>query len=217
MTKLAERLRLLRRKFQYTQGQLGQLIGVSNTTISNYEQGNCLPEVSLLIRLAELLQVSTDYLLGLTDDERAQNNPNLVTVPLLNKLEKSTPLFSSDNIFTYINFPKSSLKGSGIFAVYAPDDSLSSCHIYKNTLLFVSSQLPVEYGQYGLFFLSEKKWVCRRYFHTHKTIMLMPESSDPSFLPYTCGTKHPFQQIGRIVAISPSFPLEPKQDLLAVT
>ena len=40
---------------------------VSNSTISSYERGDIAPSIDVVIKVAETFNVSTDYLLGLSD------------------------------------------------------------------------------------------------------------------------------------------------------
>lgn len=62
-----ERLKTLREAKKYTQLWLGMQIGVSQETISGYEIGKAVPPADMLIKLADLLNTSVDYLLERTD------------------------------------------------------------------------------------------------------------------------------------------------------
>ena len=62
-----ERLKGLRLKSEMTQDELAKKINISTSTISFYESGAREPNLSTLISLAKIFNVSTDYLLGLTD------------------------------------------------------------------------------------------------------------------------------------------------------
>ena len=67
--KLAERLYQLRHRHHWTQQELGDKAGVHYVTISKLENQS-LPGVSAdtIARLARTFGVSTDFLLGLTDE-----------------------------------------------------------------------------------------------------------------------------------------------------
>lgn len=62
------RLKEIRKKRNLTLKQVGKMVGVSEPTISNYETGKREPDFDILCRLADVLEVSTDYLLEMTDD-----------------------------------------------------------------------------------------------------------------------------------------------------
>ena len=57
-----------RKKLGLNQAQLGAKIGLSHKAISTLESGARGTSLDKLIELAYVFRVSTDYLLGLTDD-----------------------------------------------------------------------------------------------------------------------------------------------------
>ena len=65
MVEFGKRLRTLRKEKKLTQKQLGKMIGVQDSVISFYELGDRMPSPEILVRLATVLHVSTDYLMGL--------------------------------------------------------------------------------------------------------------------------------------------------------
>lgn len=61
-----------RKRKGLTQEQLGNILGVSNKTISRWENGNYMPDLSLLIPLSETLDISLNELLNgkyITEDK----------------------------------------------------------------------------------------------------------------------------------------------------
>ncbi len=64
-----DRLRGLREKRNITQVRLSTELEVSQETISAYENGKAEPKIDKLIKIANFLNTSTDYLLGRIDDE----------------------------------------------------------------------------------------------------------------------------------------------------
>ena len=65
------RLRASRELRQLTQAELGRLAGLPSTTVSHFESGNRKPSFDNLKRLTRVLGVSTDYLMGVTDQPDA--------------------------------------------------------------------------------------------------------------------------------------------------
>ncbi len=59
-----KRLRAMRMKRNFTQPQLADLIDVALRTYQGYEGGTRSPSFETLVKLADILDVSTDYLLG---------------------------------------------------------------------------------------------------------------------------------------------------------
>ena len=64
---IGERLRELR-KGRYSQEELGHLLHVHNNTISKWENGEMEPRSKKIKELARVLDTTTAYLLGDTDD-----------------------------------------------------------------------------------------------------------------------------------------------------
>ena len=68
MTSFSSRLRLLRKNRNINQTRLAEMLGFGYTAIANYESGRNEPSLGDLCRIADYFDVSTDYLLGRTDD-----------------------------------------------------------------------------------------------------------------------------------------------------
>lgn len=65
MVDFGNRLKTLRLNEQLTQAQLAQKLGLTKSVISAYETNLRLPSYDVLIHIAQIFKVSTDYLLGL--------------------------------------------------------------------------------------------------------------------------------------------------------
>lgn len=63
-----ERIRELRIEKGFSMNALAIKIGVSDAAISNWENGVNEPKANYIVKLANVLDVSTDYLLNRTDD-----------------------------------------------------------------------------------------------------------------------------------------------------
>jgi transcriptional regulator with XRE-family HTH domain len=93
MANFAQRLRELRTDRKLTQKRLGEILEVNSTTITKWEQGKFEPPTEMIKKIAVYFDVSTDYLLGQTDeispvdDLKAQINSS---TPDLNKIVKHT-------------------------------------------------------------------------------------------------------------------------------
>lgn len=64
-----EQLRIIREKRNITQVRLSIAAEVSQETISSYESGKTFPSAKTLIKLANFLNTSTDYLLERIKDD----------------------------------------------------------------------------------------------------------------------------------------------------
>lgn len=66
---LAQRLRKARKARGMTQEELAAQVRTTKGTISNYENSHSTPPNDMLLQLADVLHVTTDWLLGRTDEE----------------------------------------------------------------------------------------------------------------------------------------------------
>lgn len=72
---LPQKLKELRDKKKWRQEDVAKKIGIARTTYAMYEQGNREPDYETLIKLAELYNVSIEYILK--GKESNGNNTNL--------------------------------------------------------------------------------------------------------------------------------------------
>lgn len=85
-----ENLRIIREKRNINQQKIAVELEISQESISKYENGNAFPSREILIKLADYLNCSIDYLMGRTDN------------PSLNKEKISTEDEKIENlIFRY--------------------------------------------------------------------------------------------------------------------
>ncbi len=116
----SKRLRELRKEKGLTMKELGEMLGVSEATISLYESGKRTPNDELKKKLADFFKVSVDYLLGLSNyknifdkfdaiydveklaaevkELERNSDPNYINVTSLTYEEKETILLLIENI-----------------------------------------------------------------------------------------------------------------------
>ena len=71
---LGYRLKKEREKRNWSQKFVAEKIDITNTVLSNYERDYRDPDTETLKKLADLYGVSTDYLLGLTDNPQPKKS-----------------------------------------------------------------------------------------------------------------------------------------------
>lgn len=69
----AKRIIELRKEKGLTQAQLAEAVGVSKTSANFYESAGRAPDIQVLARYAEVLGVTSDYLIGLSDNRTTEN------------------------------------------------------------------------------------------------------------------------------------------------
>lgn len=101
MRSLGDRIRRARIKMGLSQVSLADAIGVKAGTLSGYEREYRRPDVEMLDRIASVLGVSTDYLLGRTDDptphgEQQEASPAVNPDPLVDLALEAIPELSPE-------------------------------------------------------------------------------------------------------------------------
>lgn len=65
---LNNQIKLLRTSKGISQTSLAKTLGVSKQSISNWENDNIMPSIDMLVRIADYFDVSTDFLLGRSEN-----------------------------------------------------------------------------------------------------------------------------------------------------
>lgn len=89
--KVAEALRRFRKEFNLNQKQVAETLGIKQQTYQVYESKS-VPSATVILKLADAYDVSTDYLLGRSDEPR----PPKFDEKTLN-LIRAMQAFHSDN------------------------------------------------------------------------------------------------------------------------
>lgn len=143
---LAKRLIAQRKMRNMTQQEVANYLGITRAAYSHFETGRNEPDNETLTKLADLFEVSTDYLLGRTDffyyapekkffvKENQTNYGNIqpaswpsdtVKIPVLGSIPAGIPIEAVEDIIDYEEIPVEWLKGDReYFALKVKGDSM---------------------------------------------------------------------------------------------
>ena len=100
MNKIGCQIASLRKAKGLTQNELGERLGISFQAVSKWERGETLPDVSLLVGLANILETSVDHILR--GGEKIMNYRGKITVADMKEgiksLEKVGELLGKDTL-----------------------------------------------------------------------------------------------------------------------
>lgn len=65
---IGDSFKRFRQERGFTQQQVAEALGIQKSAYQRYEHGRVIPAATLIINLADLFDVSADYLLGRTDN-----------------------------------------------------------------------------------------------------------------------------------------------------
>lgn len=98
------RIRELRKAQKMTMRELGQLVGVSESTISLYETGRHEPDLVTLSKIADTLGTTVDYLVGRHESDAiiplVRN-----AVPIIGEIACGDPITAEENIEGQADLP----------------------------------------------------------------------------------------------------------------
>lgn len=61
---VADRIKILREQRGFTQAELSRQLGITRSSVNAWEMGISVPSTQYVVELANIFNVSTDYLLG---------------------------------------------------------------------------------------------------------------------------------------------------------
>lgn len=90
---IGERVKHLREKKNLNQVQLAKMLNISNATLSQYESGKRTPSDEIKIHLADIFNVSLDYLLCRTSiiTSAVRENPDTEYKKIIQTIESLSP------------------------------------------------------------------------------------------------------------------------------
>lgn len=179
--------------------------GLNKGTLSKYENNKQEPMITVVSNLAEVLDVSVDFLLGKTDDISSNIEQKLATnlykpefkkVPLLGSIACGEPILAEQNVEDYVSCELSS---NADFALKCKGDSMINANIYDGDLVFIKQQPIVENGQIAAVLIGTEATLKRVYINDSSVTLL---AENPNFPPLTYSKEdmNDVQIIGKAVA-----------------
>ncbi|MCH1981013.1 helix-turn-helix domain-containing protein [Ruminococcus sp. OA3] len=106
---LQHNLKTLRKAHGYTQADMGRKLNIQRQSYANYENGNRIPSIEMLSKIAAIFKVTVDYLLqditGSAGDTSSDSTAYAITDLITDYL--SLPESSQKEIRQFIAFKKS--------------------------------------------------------------------------------------------------------------
>lgn len=177
--KIAARITKSRKELGITIKELASRTNtLSAARISNWEQGTRKPGPEEAKIIAEVLNVSASYLLGLTDNPQGELRASSRFVPLLNikdipKIENTIPEGNKSIVLDEFNKSES----SNLFATIVEDNSMQPDLNQGDLIIFDGTRKPSP-GDFVLAYLAEKnQTVLRKYGETESCLFQLLASN----------------------------------------
>ena len=86
-------IRKLRKSRDLTMKQFGEMMGVSESAISLYENNKAQPDINMMYKMADYFDVSIDFLLGRkTDESKEKKTDDKLVADILSLIEEEKTL-----------------------------------------------------------------------------------------------------------------------------
>lgn len=179
-----ERIKMLRKKHNMTQEELGAKIGVQKAAIQKYEKGTVRNiKRDSLIKLAKCLDTTPEFLLGW--DETPSNiipiDEEFVMIPVVGRVAAGLSCFAETNIVDYEPVTKSTIIDGEQYAfLRVIGDSMYPVFM-EGDLVLVRCQSAVDSGKYAVVTIDEEDGVIKKIVYGRDFIEL--QSINPMYPP----------------------------------
>lgn len=190
-----ERIETLLREKGVTRNKFSQDIGISSATFYNWQTRGSTPKADILQRIAEYFGVSTDYLLGKTDNPQQYNFPRQeVTqqeaeryierhgiqptslIPVIGVIQAGLPIRAEQNIE---GWEMTTVKNtSEYFYLRVTGDSMINAGITDGCKVLIHEQPCADNGDIVACMVDGENATLKRFRQRGRTIMLIPENPD---------------------------------------
>lgn len=173
---LGDRIKEARKAAGMTQRQLADKIQVSNTSISNWENGFSNPDPDTIQHLCWALNVQPNYFFSVDDAQAYPKNiiplPTMYKVPLIGSIACGAPILADEHIEGYVETPEH-IRAD--FALTCKGDSMINARIFDGDTVYIRQQETVESGEIAAVLIDNEATLKRvRLFDDH--IVLEPEN-----------------------------------------
>lgn len=174
-------IKKLREQHNLNQEELGNIVGVSDKTVSSWEINRTEPKMGIVQQLADYFNVSMDYLIkGEILDNRYENIDNIykidkIKLPMLGTIACGKPIYADEEHESYI------MVGTEIkadFCLRCQGDSMINARINDGDIVFIRKQDIVNNGEIAAVIIDEEATLKRFYYYKEQNmVILRPENN----------------------------------------
>lgn len=221
MVDFKERIKNLRKEKNLTQSELAEYMGLKTyTTVSKWESGDNLPRGREIKMLSEFFNVSSDYILGISDERKINSfnneykyeedetgsfefNENLSVFPVAGKIAAGSPNIIIEDMEGYLAAPKTTSKNNELMYLRVTSDSMSM-KFPVGSYALINTKADIENGDIAAVKINGDEATLKqvKFDESKRYITLIPQSHNPNYEPITIDlSKEELQIIGKAVGI----------------
>lgn len=200
------RLRELRKSRKLNQQTIANYLGVTQATLSGWENEKYEIDNQSLAKLATYFGVTTDYLLGRTDIKKERPQEKGVRVPVLGFVQAGIPIEAIENIIDYEEIPESMASHGEYFGLQVRGSSMEPL-FQEGDVVIIRKQPDVDSGDIAVVLVNGDEATIKKIKKRPEGVMLIPHN--PAFEPMFFSNQEilelPVSVLGKVVELRRKF------------
>lgn len=187
---------------QMTQTEVANFIGLSQGAYSNWERGETKIDSLSLTRLAELFEVSVDYLIGKTDTP----GNKYIRIPVLGRVAAGIPIDAIEEVIDWEDISAEAAGDGEYFGLQIKGQSMEP-KISDGDVVIVRRQPDVDSGDIAVALVNGNDATVKRIKKSPQGVTLIP--SNPAYEPIYYSNEEieslPVTILGKVVELRAKF------------
>ncbi len=208
MSEHPNRMRELRKKAKLSGIEISKKLGISVQYYYDLEKGVKRLNESHISQLADIFNVTIDYLLCRESENNSEipSNAiiptNFIKLPILGTIKAGEPIFAEKNIIGYKNIADINIPSSQCFFLKVIGDSMNLSHITENSLVLVRTQNEVKNGEIAVVLVEGEEATIKKFNRKENIVVLEPHSTNPMHTTRIIDTQqNNVEVIGKVIQI----------------
>ena len=175
---IATIIKELRKRRAMTQREVAELLNITASAYSNYEQGTRLPDILILKKLSTIFGVSLDVLTG----DKPLNKSKGVKIPVLGVIPAGTPIEAVEDILDYEDISEDMARRGNYFALKVRGDSMLPT-VKDGDVVIVRQQEDADSGQICVVMVNGYDATLKEIKKEPNGIWILPHNPNSDFKP----------------------------------
>lgn len=199
---IGEKLKKIRLERNIKATNVAEKLGVSKSTVSNYENGIRKPGIETLEKIAKIYNVSISEILYGDNFNFGLEKPAVRKIPVLGTIRAGNPVYAEENIIGYTDLTSEYGSDDEYFALYVIGDSMNRSRICEGDTVIVRRQSMVDNGDIAIVLIDNEEATIKKFFKNGDIITLMPSSTNTEHQQRQLNLKYtPVEVLGKVVEV----------------